>query len=80
VSLNRNHVFGAGRVGLVVRCAHLLVDHHLGDPSAVAQVEKDQTAVVAPPVHPAHQDHILPRVFHAKLPTHLRPLQTTQKV
>jgi hypothetical protein len=36
--------------------------------------------MVAPPVHPAHQNDVLPRVFRAKLATHLRSLQTAQKV
>jgi hypothetical protein len=56
--------------------AALLVEDDLRDAGAVAQVEKDEVAVVAPPVDPAHQDHVLPRVLGAKLSTHLRPLQT----
>jgi hypothetical protein len=63
-----------------MRRAHLLVDHHLRDARPVAQIEKDEAAMVAPPVYPAHQDYVLPRVLRAKLTTHLRPLQTTQKV
>jgi hypothetical protein len=68
------------RVGFVVRRAHLLVHHDLGDTRPVAQIEEDQATMVAPPVHPAHQNDVLPRVFRAKLATHLRSLQTAQKV
>ena len=39
------------------RRAQLVVQHHLRDAVAVAQIEKNQIAVVAPPVHPANQYH-----------------------
>ena len=58
----------------------LLVDDDLGDAGAVAQIEEDEAAVVAPAVDPAHQDDVLPCVFCAKVSAHLRPLQTAQKV
>ena len=80
VPLDGDDVLGASCVGLVMRRADLLVDDHLGHAGPVAQIEKDQPAMVAPPVHPAHQNDVLPRMFRAKLSTHLRPLQTTQKV
>ena len=35
-------------------------------PVRSAQVEKNQPAVVAPPVHPAHQNDVLPRMFRAE--------------
>ena len=43
-----------------------LVEHHLGNAAAVAQVEEDQVAVVAPPVHPAHHHHGLAGVGGAQ--------------
>jgi hypothetical protein len=62
------------------RAALFLIQHHLGNARPVAHIQKDQVAMVAPPVHPTHQHNILPRPLRAKLPTHLRPLQTTKKV
>ena len=36
----------------------LRVEHQLHDPRALAQVDEDQTAVVAPPVHPARDPRL----------------------
>ena len=54
----------------------LLVDDHLGDAGAVAQIEEDEPAVVAAAVDPAHENDILARVFGAKLSTHPGALQS----
>ena len=70
VAFDGDDVLGARGVGLVVRGADLLVDDDLRDAGAVAQVEEDEVAVVAAAVDPAHQNHVLPRVFRAKLATH----------
>ena len=63
-------------VGLGVGGCDLLIDDHLRDAGAVAQVEEDEAAVVAAAVDPAHQHDVLPRVFGAKLSTHPGPLQS----
>ena len=49
-----DHVLGAERVGPLVRLGRVLgMEHELDDSRAVAQVDEDQPAVVAPAVHPA---------------------------
>ena len=45
-------------------------------PDGKITVFSDQIAMIAAPVHPAHQDHGLPILLCAKLATHMRPLQT----
>ena len=45
--------------------ADVLLEHHLGDPLAVAQVDEDRAAVVAPVVHPAEEDDLLADVVLA---------------
>jgi len=52
----------------------LFVEHHLSDAGAVAHVEKDQVAMVTPPVHPAHQDYVLASLFHTEIAAAVRPL------
>ncbi len=46
--------------------SELFVEHHLGDARAVAHVEKDEVAVVAAAVDPAHQDNRLPGMRRAQ--------------
>src|SRR3989304_6066032 len=45
------------------------VEDHLHQPAAVAQVDEDEAAVVAPAVHPAGQRHVLAGVILAQLAT-----------
>ena len=53
----------------------VVIQHHLRNAGAVAQIQKDQVAVVAAPVHPAHQHHLLARVGGAQLAAHVRPFK-----
>ncbi len=52
-----------------------LVQDDLGDAGAVAQVEKDEVAVVAAAIDPAHQDHLLACVGGAQFAAEMRPFQ-----
>ena len=52
-----------------------LVEHNLRDAGAVAQVEKDEVAVVAAAVDPAHQDHLLAGVGGAQIAAKMRPFE-----
>ena len=64
---DRDHKFRAQLFRLGVRLGMLLlVEHDLRDSRAVAQIDKDQLAQVAPPVHPAHQHDVLVRVRAAR--------------
>ena len=49
----------------------LLVEHDLSDAGAVANINKDQIAEVAPPVHPAHEHGLLARVRWAQSAAHV---------
>jgi hypothetical protein len=49
------------------RFAQLLVEHYLGDAAAVAHVDEDQVAKVAPPMHPAHQHDFFIGVGRAQI-------------
>ena len=72
-----NHVLRPHLLALQVAVGRqLLVQHNLRDAGAVAQIEKDQVAVVAAPVHPAHQDHLLPGVGGAQVAAKMRPFET----
>jgi hypothetical protein len=53
---------------------HFFVEHDLRNPRPVAHVEKDQVAMVAPPVHPAHQDDVLASLFDTEIAAAIRPL------
>ena len=60
---DRHHKFRAQLFGLGVRFGmQLLVENDLRDSRAVAQVDEDQLAQVAPPVDPAHQHDVFVRV------------------
>jgi len=50
----------------------LLVENDLGDASAVAEIEEDEVAVVAAPVDPAHQHHLLAGVSGAQCAAEMR--------
>ena len=52
---DRDDVLVAQRFGFLVnRRVALFVEHHLGEAAAVANIDKDQVAQIAPPVYPAH--------------------------
>jgi hypothetical protein len=53
----------------------VLVQHHLCDTRAIAQVEKDQVSVIAPAIDPPHQNDLFRRVRRAKLATGVGALQ-----
>ena len=62
-----DHKFRAQLFGLGVRLGmQLVVENDLRDSGAVAQVDEDQLAQVAPPVHPAHQHDVFIRVRRAQ--------------
>ena len=59
--------FGAELLGLGVGVGGgVLVEDHLDNAGAVAQVDKDQVAQVAPPRNPTHQDDIATVVADAQ--------------
>jgi hypothetical protein len=58
------------------RAADLFVKHYLRNAAPVANVQKDKVAMVAPPVHPAHQNHVLSGLLGPEISTHMRSLQT----
>src|SRR4029079_19395966 len=63
-------VLRAQALGERVRVAGRLgMEDELHDPRAVAQVDEDQAAVVAPPVHPAGHAHGLPDARGGQLAT-----------
>ena len=51
----------------------LRVRHDLRDPVAVAEVDEDDLAELAPAVHPAAERHLVPRVGRAELATGVSP-------
>ncbi len=53
----------------------LLVEYNLGYARAVAQVDEDEIAVIAPPVDPAHQSDRAAGIGRAQLAAAVRPLQ-----
>ncbi len=53
----------------------LLVEHNLGDAGAVAKVEKDEVAVVAAAINPAHQHHLLAGIGGAQVAAQMRPFK-----
>ena len=72
-ALDHHDELGADAAGLRVGVGRIgLVDDDLGDPVAVAQVEEDQLAVVAPAVDPAGQPGGRARVGRAELAAGVR--------
>ena len=49
----------------------LFIQHHLRNAAAVAHIQKDQVAVVAAPVHPAHHNHLFACVRGAQFAAHV---------
>jgi hypothetical protein len=58
----------------------VFIEDHLGDAGAVAEVEKDEVAVVAPPVHPSHHNDTLARVRGAQFAKSVRALKCSEKI
>ena len=80
-AFDRDHEFRAQVLGLRVRLRiQLLVEHNLRDSGAVAQIDKNQLAQVAPPMHPAHEDDVFIRIRRAQLPAVFCSLQISQRV
>ena len=76
-ALDRHHIFRPDLFGLGVALrGPVFVEHDLGDPGAVTQVEKDQVAVIAAPVHPTHEGDLFAGVLRAELPTSVRALES----
>ena len=64
---HRDDVLVAQDMGLLMhRRVVLRVEDHLGHPLPVAQIDEDHPAVIAPPVHPAHQHHLAVLVAQAQ--------------
>src|SRR5262249_40856407 len=55
--------------------ARVRLEHHLGEASAVAQVDEYRSAVVAPVVDPAEEDHFLADVLGGELAAAVGALQ-----
>ena len=75
LALGGDHVLGAQRLRGGVRLGRLLrAEHELEQPAAVAQVDEDEPAVVAPAVHPAGHPHALAhaRAYGAPRPRRVR--------
>jgi hypothetical protein len=83
VANDRNHKLGTHRGRAVVDCGSGVGvggDHNLRDPAAVAQVEEDEIAEIAPLVHPSHEHNLGAGVGGAQLAAHVSTLQVTQKI
>ncbi len=52
-------------------CIQFVVEHDLRHPGAVAQIDKDNLAQVAPPVDPSHEHNFLARIGEPKSPAHM---------
>src|SRR5580704_2390958 len=55
-------------------------DNSLRDPTAIAQIEEDQVAEIAPLVDPAHENNFRARVRSAQLATHMSTFEITEEV
>ena len=67
-----NDVLVAQGLGFVVDSSvQFVVEHYLRDAAAIAQIDKDDLAKVAPAVHPSHQDGFLTGVGEAQSPAHM---------
>ena len=72
-ALDGQHVFRAQNVRIgVSRRGHVRAEDHLSKTLAVTQVYKNQPAVVAPVLHPAHKADFRPIVGNGQLPAVLR--------
>src|ERR1700674_3993016 len=73
--------FAARLLGFGMRGGlRLLVEDHLDDAGAVADIEKEQIAQVAAACDPAHHNRVAPFVFGAQFAAVVCALQVSQKV
>src|SRR5208337_2741890 len=72
--------FGANVCRLVVRRAGLGGDDCLRNATAVAQIEEDDVAQIAPLVHPSHEHNFGAGVAGAQLAAHMSTFQVTKKI
>ena len=80
-AFDRDHEFRAQLFGLRVRLGmQLLVEDNLRDSGAVAQVDEDQLAQIAPAMHPAHQDDVFVRVRGAQRAAVICALQISESI
>ena len=56
------------------------MEHDLGDAVAVAQVDEDDAAQVAPPVHPSHEDGVPARVRRAQFAAGVGPPKVAEEI
>ena len=76
LSAHADAVLVAQLLGEVVQVlAGVRLEHHLGEPGAVAQVDEHGAAVIAAVVHPAEEDHFLAHVLGGQLAAGMRALQ-----
>ena len=68
----RPHLLGLG----VAFRGEIFVQHDLRDAGAIAQIQEDQVAVVAAPVHPSHENYLFAGLLRAKLSTIVRTLKS----
>jgi hypothetical protein len=73
--------FTARLLGFGVRCRlRLFVEDHLNDAGAVANIEEEQIAEVAPARHPAHYNGVAPFVLGAQFTAVMCAFQIAQKI
>jgi hypothetical protein len=58
----------------------IFVQNNLSDSGAVAQVKKDEVAVIATAIDPTHKNDVLAGITDAKLPTGVGSLQCSKKI
>jgi hypothetical protein len=56
----------------------LFVEDNLRQSRAIAQINKNQVAEIAPPVNPAHQDDLFAVIASAKIAAVMRSLQCSE--
>ena len=76
-----DHKFRAGlfRLGMGFRMRFLIEDH-LHNSGAVANVQKQQIAQIAPTRDPSHHDHIAAGIFCAQVAAVVCSIQIAQKI
>ena len=78
---NGDHVFRAQLLGAGMRrYAQLLIEDDLGDSAAVAHVDEDEVAKVAPPVHPAHEHDVFIGVGRAQIAGVMRAMPVSEQI
>ena len=68
LALDRKHIFRTQNMDIFVcRRGNIGAEHNLGQPVAVAQVDKNEAAVVAAVLHPTHQANIFTIIIDGQL-------------